>query len=108
MKTLAKPDPKAAAIEFASLCREYGWTYAIRGQIVTISKRTRPGNMEDFRDADMEYGSILDAAPLRGGSVWGTDGGGIGAISAINQGRFVMNKSGSGSRFLAALAKLNA
>ena len=106
MKTLAKIDPKAAADEFARLCREYGWTYAIRGAIVTISKRIRPGSMDDFRDADMEYGSILDAAPLKGGSVWGTDGGGIGAISAINQGRFVMNKSGSGARFLSALSAL--
>jgi len=101
-------DPKTAAAEFVRLCREYGWTYAIRGSIVTISKKTRPGSMDDFRDADMEYGSILEAAPLRGGSVWGTDGGGIGAISAISSGRFVMNKSGSGSRFLSALAKIKA
>jgi hypothetical protein len=40
------------------------------------------------------------------GSVWGTDGGGVGAISAIQSGVFQMSKSGGSKRVLSAISKL--
>jgi hypothetical protein len=50
--------------------------------------------------------SVLDLAPLKGGSVWGTDGGSIGGAVALQNGQFVMNKSGSGGvRFMRELRK---
>jgi hypothetical protein len=55
----------------------------------------------------MEYYSILGLLPTTSaGSIWGTDGGGIGAVSAMNTGLFKMNKSGGSKRVLTALAKL--
>jgi hypothetical protein len=55
----------------------------------------------------MEYYSILELLPTTSpGSVWGTDGGGIGAISAMNTGVFTMNKSGGSKRVLSALKKI--
>jgi hypothetical protein len=55
----------------------------------------------------MEYFSILGLLPTTSpGSIWGTDGGGIGALSAMKSGTFVMNKSGGSKRVLKVLAKM--
>lgn len=79
-----------------------GWTYEVRGSILTIHKRIS-GN-DGFVQADMEYYDLLGIVPMtEAGSVWGTDGGGMGAISAMNSGHFKMNKSGCSKRVLNAL-----
>jgi len=39
------------------------------------------------------------------GSVWGTDGGGVGAISALKSGTFEMKKSGGSKRVLKAIER---
>jgi hypothetical protein len=55
----------------------------------------------------MEYYSILELLPsTSAGSVWGTDGGGIGALSAMSSRVFKMNKSGGSVRVLNALKKM--
>jgi hypothetical protein len=55
----------------------------------------------------MEYYSILGLLPsTSAGSVWGTDGGGIGALSAMSSRVFKMNKSGGSVRVLNALKKI--
>jgi hypothetical protein len=94
------------AINFKNKCNQLGWNYNVHGSIVTITKSFTPGDKNGFCDCDGEYYSILSLAPLKGGSIWGTDGGGIGGMSALNSGFFKMNKSGSGKRFLNELAKL--
>ena len=91
---------------FLAKLKEYGWTLGrVGGSIVTIQKEIGRDNREEFVKADMEYYSILAYAPGKGGSIWGTDGGGIGALSAMKSGRFTMNKSGVGARFINALRK---
>jgi hypothetical protein len=37
------------------------------------------------------------------GSIWGTDGGGVGAIAAMRNGEFIMNRSGVSKRFAKAV-----
>lgn len=102
-----KPSASQQAQAFANLCREYGWQYeASRPNVLTITKRIPSGDKEAFTTADMEYGSLFAFAPLKGGSVWGTDGGGIGGMAALASGVFTMKKSGSGKRFMAELDKL--
>lgn len=93
--------------KFKEICAQYGWSYEVRRRsILTITKKIVPGDNESFCHADMEYGIIFGyAKSTSAGSVWGTDGGGIGAISAMNSGYFVMNKSGVSVRFLNALSK---
>lgn len=99
---------KQQAQAIADRCNEYGWTFTVRGGILQIDKKLTPGNMDEFVTADMEYYSILGLLPTTSpGSVWGTDGGGIGAISAVNNGLFTMKKSGGSKRVLNALAKLS-
>lgn len=97
---------KETAQKIVAIAKEYGWDLNVRGSILTIYKdgiRTK----EDFVRADMEYYSILGLLPSTSpGSIWGTDGGGIGALSAMNSGVFTMNKSGGSKRVLNALAKM--
>ena len=86
---------------------ELEWSVSVRGSILTITKHIRPGSNDDFVTADMEYYSILSLLPsTSAGSTWGTDGGGIGAISAMNSGVFTMKKSGGSKRVLNALKKI--
>lgn len=92
---------------FKAAVEKEGW-YIARAQdgIVTISKNIGRDDRDGFVRADSEYYGILSLAPLKGGSIWGTDGGGIGALSAMRSGVFTMNKSGNGSRFINALKKI--
>ena len=104
-KKLSKSAETAQAI--MSLASKWGWSVTVRGNILTITKQFTAGSNQEFAQCDMEYGSILELLPrTNAGSDWGTDGGGIGAISAINSGRFVMNRSGGSVRVLRALEKI--
>ena len=93
------------AVKIKSMADSLGWKIAVRGTILTITKKI--SGKEEFTKADMEYYSILGLLPSTSpGSVWGTDGGGIGAMSAINTGVFKINKSGGSTAVLKALAKI--
>lgn len=88
-------------------CKSKGWTPYVRGSILTITKRFQAGSNDEFCIADSEYWDILSRLPAtRPGSTWGTDGGGMGAMSAMNSGLFKMHKSGGSKRVLNALSKL--
>lgn len=94
------------AAKILSVAKEYGWAVNVRGSILTIQKGDIRSK-EDFVRADMEYYGILGLLPTTSpGSMWGTDGGGVGALSAMNSGVFTMNKSGGSKRVLNALKKM--
>jgi hypothetical protein len=98
---------KEVAAKILAVAKEYGWNVNVRGSILTITKSGIISN-EDFVRADMEYYSILSLLPTTSsGSVWGTDGGGIGALSAMRSGVFKMNKSGGSIRVLNALKRMS-
>lgn len=101
-----KLTPKQAAAAFAAKAKELGFRFEANMNRVAITKLITPGSREEFANADMSYDSVLGLAPLRGGSVWGTDGGSVGGMSALNSGQFRMNKSGTGANFLKALIAL--
>jgi len=97
---------KETAQKIVAIAKEYGWDLNVRGSILTIYK-DGIRSKEDFVRADMEYYSILGLLPSTSpGSIWGTDGGGIGALSAMNSGVFTMNKSGGSKRVLNELKKM--
>lgn len=85
-----------------------GWTVYVRGEsILHIEKTFEPGNMDEFVKTDCEWYSILSLMPTTSaGSTWGTDGSGVGAVSAHKEGLFMMNKSGCSKRILNALKKM--
>lgn len=93
---------------FVSACKSAGFVWSVRGSIVTIEALFTPNDRDAFVTLDSRYGGVLSLAPLKGGSVWGTDGGGVGAVAAMHHGRFTMSKSGTAKRFLAALSKVRA
>ncbi len=95
------------ATDFVNACKDRGWNYEVRGSIITITKKIKPSDNEDFCKADMEYYGIFSNIPrTSAGSTWGTDGGGIGAMSAMNSGMFKMNMSGGSKRVLNAIGKI--
>ena len=106
MKTQPTPHQRQAE-EFVLRCNKLGWTFTIQHNgIVAIQKKFTADSHSEFAIADMEYGEMLDLLPLTGGSVWGTDGGGIGGMTALKKGIFTMKKSGRNLQFLQALRKL--
>ncbi len=93
---------------FLAACKANGWTPSLgaTGSIVRITARFTPGSLEEFANLDMSYWGILSRVPQTGaGSVWGTAGGGVGAVQALRTGRFAMNVRGVSKRFLNQLAK---
>jgi len=99
---------KKKAIKLLETAKKLGWDVnASHTGILRITKHFTAGSMEKFVECDMEYYEILSLLPsTEPGSVWGTDGGGVGAIGAINSGVFQMNKSGGSKRVLSAISKL--
>ena len=96
------------ATKIAARCKQLGWDFAVRGSIFTIYKEIARGNKEELVRADMEYYSILGLLKRSSaGSDWGTDCGGIGALSALSSGLFTMNSSGGNKNILKALAKMS-
>jgi len=97
---------KATAQKLVNTANEMGWSVDVRNDVLTITKNIKVDDKESFVSADSEYYSILSILPqTRPGSIWGTDGGGIGALSASKSGLFVMNKSGGNKRVLNAIKK---
>lgn len=102
---------KSSAVQSAQVLKskadELGFSLTVRGTILTVSKRITPGDNASFADADMSVYSVLELLPRTSpGSDWGTDGGSIGGMTAMQTGRFVMNRSGGSARILKALASI--
>lgn len=99
---------KELAQKFVATAAKYGWIVSrASGCLVTIEKSIKKDDMEDFVKADGEYYFILGVIPQTSpGSTWGTDGGGVGALSAVKNGRMVMNRSGLNRNVVKAVAKL--
>jgi hypothetical protein len=92
---------------FLLICNSNGFQLTrVTDSVVTIMKTFTPDDKDAFATADMMSGTVLDYAPLKGGSVWGTDGGSIGGAVGLQRGQYVLNKSGEGKRFTSALKKL--
>jgi len=73
------------ALQVRDACKALGWNFYVKPNgVLTIDKHFAAGSNDEFVKADGEYYSILGLVPqTQAGSMWGTDGGGIGALSAI-------------------------
>jgi hypothetical protein len=98
-----KTATKTAAAKFVAACRQDGWFISTRENVITITKHFTPGSRDEFVKLDGEYYGILSLVKARGGSMWGTDGSGVGGYSAMLHGCFTMNISGVSQAFIAAL-----
>lgn len=93
---------------FVEKCNEYGWQIDVRSSsVVGVCKKFTPGSNEEFTRCESEANYLLSLLPLKGGSIWGTDGGSIGGYSGLIRGFFELKKSGNnGKRLTQALRKL--
>lgn len=104
-KTLSKN--QIVAQEFVSKCQSFGFSYSISDTVLKVFKTIKPDSNSDFSKAENQSGSLLCIVPqTRAGSVWGTDGGSIGGIHAMNTGNFHMYKSGCSLQVLNAIKKM--
>lgn len=98
-----KPKPADIAKRFVQSCRNNQVAIEIRGSdILTLSKRIPIGDGLAFADAESDCSIIYDL-PGGCGSVWGTDGGSIGGMVAMQTGAFRLNRSGIQKRILKAI-----
>lgn len=104
MLTATKTSPKEQAQRFVNAAKASGWVINACDNVVTIQKNFIPGDRLAYSDCDSEAYSILALVPLKGGSVWGTDGGSVGGHVGLEGGYYRLNKSGNnGKRFVAAV-----
>lgn len=94
-----------AAREFVTAALNAGWRISSRENVVTITKGFTAGSREEFVQLDGEYYGILSLVKARGGSMWGTDGSGVGGYSAVLHGVFTMNVSGVSDKMIDAIYK---
>jgi hypothetical protein len=75
--------------------------------VITLSKTFPIGNTEEFREIDILAESLMLQLPTTSpGSTWGTQGSTVGAGAALNNGVYVLKKSGVSKRVLNALRRL--
>lgn len=98
---------KIQVLEFIAACQSAGFSiHAIGDSVVRITKSFTPGDASEFAACDSAAPSLLSMVPLKGGSIWGTDGGSVGGHSGLTRGRYELAKSGqTGKRFVQALRK---
>ena len=98
--------PRELAREFIDACRAAGFGWSVRDTIVTVSKTFTPGDRDAFVECDVTAPHLLSLVPRSSaGSTWGTDGGSVGGMIALENGRFVLNRSGCNKRVVKALVE---
>ena len=102
MTTTTKKTPAEIASYFVAHCQKNEITIERCENILTLTKRIPIGDSLAFADAETDCSIIYDL-PGGCGSVWGTDGGSIGGMAALNTGRFRLNRSGVQKRILKAI-----
>ena len=100
--TTTKKTPAEIAAYFVAHCRKNEIVIERCENILTLSKRIIAGDGNSFADAETDCSIIYDL-PGGCGSVWGTDGGSIGGMVAMQTGQFKLNRSGVQKRVLKAI-----
>ncbi|NBX74889.1 MAG: hypothetical protein EBQ89_11435, partial [Alphaproteobacteria bacterium] len=86
-ETMKTSKTMTAARKFVAAARSAGWRISSRENVVTITKGFTANSREEFVGLDGEYYGILSILPYKG-SMWGTDGSGVGGYSAMLHGVF--------------------
>jgi len=103
-----KKTPLEIATHFVAHCKKNDIQITRCDRILTLEKRlTGSDRNRDFSDAESDCSIIYDLpSSADGGSVWGTDGGSIGGMVAMQTGLFKLNRSGVSKRVLLAIKKI--
>lgn len=102
-----KKSPLEIATNFVAHCRKNEISITRCDRILTLEKRLLGIDRNlDFCNAESDCSIIYDLPSSEPGSVWGTDGGSIGGMVALQTGIFKLNRSGVSKRVLSAIKKL--
>ena len=103
-----KKTPLEIALHFVAHCKKNEIQITRCDRILTLEKRLTGNDRNlDFFDAESDCSVIYDLpSSADGGSVWGTDGGSIGGMVAIQTGLFKLNRSGVSKRVMSAIQKI--
>ena len=103
-----KKSPLEIANRFVEHCKKNDIQITRCDRILTLEKRLKGNDRNlDFSDAESDCSIIYDLpSSADGGSVWGTDGGSIGGMIAIQTGLFKLNRSGVSKRVMSAIKKI--
>lgn len=98
---------KEVAEKFVAKCKEYGFTYTVGTNILSVHKKFPVGDLDAFTECDMNGPYLLGLVKsTQPGSIWGTDGGSVGGHVAVTSGKYTLNKSGCSKRILKQISKL--
>lgn len=93
--------------DFLAEARSLGFSVSTKPGMVIITKVFARGDAAAFVICDGDGPGLLMQVPTTSaGSMWGTDGGGVGGIAAIQNGVYKLKVSGASKRFTNALGKL--
>lgn len=99
---------KDIALSIIETAKNLGWELSVDRDILVAKKSITPNDSDSFTKADGEYYSILGKLPQTElGSIWGTTGDTVGALSAVKSGVFHVKKSGGSKHVLNWIKKLN-
>jgi hypothetical protein len=108
---MTSQENKALAENFKEIANKHGFTIRISDNVVKITRIFNPTQFNNknewFINCDSVYNYILSFVPVikTHSSIWGTDGGSVGGMVAMNSGLFTMNISGVKKGFLKELSK---
>lgn len=102
---ITKKSPSEVAVHFVAHCKKNDIIIERCEDVLTLTKRIPIGDSLAFAGAESDCSIIYDL-PGGCGSVWGTDGGSIGGMSALNTGCFRLNRSGVQKRVLKAIKSI--
>lgn len=96
MTTETKKSKAADVAEkFLAACKAEGFSASASASgIVQVTRKFSAGSRDEFVFCGMTAPGLLMMLGAKCGSMWGTDGGGIGGMSALHSGRFKLNISG--------------
>lgn len=92
---------------FVEHCQKHNFGISIRNEVISITTKFEKGNRDTYTQIENQAMSLLHFLKMvRPGSIWGSTSDGIGGYIAIENGNFVLNKSGCSKRVLNAIEKM--
>jgi hypothetical protein len=89
------PTTDERAVEIRRKAKSYGLRVTAHDQIVSVTGTFIPGDRLAYIDLERKANEILNMfRQVRAGSTWGTDSGSVGGALALDDGKFLLNKSG--------------
>lgn len=89
------------AREINDEAKKFGFKIHAHDQIVSVTGKFKPGDKAAYVEMERNAYKILGMfKQVRAGSIWGSDSGSVGGAVALENGMFILNKSGVEKRLI--------